>query len=208
MPRLQRRQAFSRGSIHYRSPVVKQAMRVLPDQAPDKDTTLRAGQFLTPIRSAGDECAQEGAIASGASGVLFCSQGIFQEVLPLGAPGDVCRAPGTIAKDKTTLEALFCKNGVLIRLSNVLAKSVTQSTVRVTDGMRLVKPACDAGGVASFAVATSSDHPLVYERTVRSTATASGNAWVFHVRDSSGTDGAGQGGVEKPSDVLEIACVY
>lgn len=193
--------------FEYRGPVKTPAMPGQFAQAATSGDAMSAAQFVPPRRDPDEECSQDGEIASGSSGILFCSQGRFQEVAPMGSQGDVCRAAGSIAKDKATLEALVCKNDVLVRLSNLLARTVTHSTVRVTDGMRLAKPVCEAGGVASFQASPSSEG-VAPSKAVRSTAVTSGKAWM--IRLEGGTDSAAgdQGGAVEPGEILDLVCVY
>ena len=184
--------------------------QVVPDSTADASASgaITADLFRTPIKAAGDKCEGDGSIASGAASVLVCTGGVLHDLAPTGSQGDVCATAGALANDVTTREALFCKNGRLVRLANLLARTVVQSQIRATDGKVVVKPSCEPGGTPGYSFASSKVEAATSTReSSKWTVKTVGTTWVLAapatdaLPNPSGTDTA-------PPDVLNIECVY
>ena len=170
--------------------------------------TITADQFRTPIKVAGDKCEGDGSIASGSSSVLVCASGVLRELAPTGSQGDVCATAGALANDAVTREALLCKNGHLVRLSNLLARTVVQSQIRATDGKVVAKPICETGGTPGYSfesskVASGGVSPESPHWTVKSV----GVSWVLTAPALDSTP-LSSGPEYVPSDVMNIECLY
>lgn len=192
----------------YLSPARTQVSGPQDQDGASASGTITADQFRTPLKSAGDNCQGDGSIASGASTVLVCTGGVLRELAPTGSQGDACAAAGAIANDVATRESLFCKNGHLVRLANLLARTVVQSQIRATDGKVVAKPTCEAGGTPGYSFASGkSDVAATARESQKWTVKTEGKTWVL-VAPAVEANPLPSGADYAQADVFNIECVY
>lgn len=163
--------------------------------------------------TAGGACSTPGQAATNATGVFYLCNGSFWTLAQTTAnAGEICAPAGKTAISVTTTEQLVCKNGVYLKLSNLIAKTVEISRQLVVDGQSVAKPTCDTSGTAAYSfnlTQTVVDVSVVPPRqAMYITATDVGPNWsvMIRVRDNSGGDFSAN--AYSISAVMKLECTY
>lgn len=110
----------------------------------------RVGDVVPGIEDGGP-CTQSGMVGSDSTGVSFVCNGSYWSSLNTTAnPGENCTPNGKTATSVGNREELVCKNGVYVRLANLLSRNIEVGRQIIADGTVVPKPTCDAGGAPAY----------------------------------------------------------
>lgn len=178
--------------------------------------SVQAGEFFTPPKAVGDVCTNPGATASGLGGgngvVMVCSNGTWQIAMERANAGDACTPDGKIATSVVTTEQLICKNGIYVRMVNMLAKNVEIGRFLVTDGMNVPKPACETGGVADYSwvtTRTAVDVAMAPPKQGLDLSTVdNGTSWTISIKLQDNFGGQASGNAYNLLEIFKTECRY
>jgi type II secretory pathway pseudopilin PulG len=158
-------------------------------------------------------CSSPGQIGSSATGVSFVCNGSYWTSMNVTASaGDACAPAGRTSTSIATREELVCKNGVYVRLVNLIAKSVEVSRQLVVDGITITKPACDTGGTAAYSfhmTQTVVDVSVVPPRqALYIAAVDNGGSWTVKIRLKDNSGGDFSASPYNVSAVMKLECSY
>lgn len=161
----------------------------------------------------GAPCSSAGQLGSDPTGVSFICNGSYWTTVNTSAnPGAACAPAGKVATSIATREQLVCKNGVYVRLANLIDKNIEVSRQLVTDGQIVAKPTCDTGGTAAYSflvTQTVVDVSVTPPRQAMYVAAIdNGPSWTVKIRvkDNNGGDFSASG--YSVSEVMKLECFY
>jgi hypothetical protein len=181
--------------------------------------TIKAGQFVTDLKTIGSACSTLGALASG-SGVAMVCDGTKWNVddgLRVTA-GTACTQDGSTATSVANGETLVCKSGQggllrYVRLVSLISKKILISTVIVQDGTVVTMPTCDVGGVPDFSfdatqvtldLTTAPPKQTMYWSATNSSTTT----WSVKIRLKDNTGGEISGNTVGLTNIMNLECRY
>lgn len=182
------------------------------------NSVVNAKQLVTLLKTVNDICIDPGAIsggrdASGSEVTMVCRAGRWKVQTGVnGRPGDPCTPEGGIATSLTTDEQLVCKNGLYVKLVNLIAKNIEVGRLNVVDGQSVTKPSCDVGGLPDYSLTMNK---LSVDVTVAPphqsqyiTTTDNGSSWnvLLRLRDDTGNEVSGNS--YNLSAVMKLECKY
>ncbi len=168
---------------------------------------------VVPSIADGVSCSAPGQVGSNATGVSFVCNGSYWTSQNLTAnAGDACAPAGRTSTSIATREQLVCKNGVYVRLVNLIAKNVEISRLLVWDGNAIAKPVCDIGGTAAYSFAltqTVVDVSVVPPRqALYVTAMDAGSTWVIVMKLKDNSGGEFSAAAYNVSAIMKLECSY
>lgn len=175
--------------------------------------SITGDQFVPGAKTAGTACTTANAIASGAGLVLICDGGTWKVYKGLTAtPGAACSPEGTRAVSVVNGEDLFCKNGVYVRMVNLITRNPEISRQLVMDGTVVAKPTCDTGGTPDYSfhlIQTAVDVTITPpKQAMYITTNDLGGSWqvVLRLRDDVG--GENSGNLYNLRAIMRLECRY
>lgn len=161
----------------------------------------------------GAACSSPGMVGASETGISYVCNGAYWTSLNVTAnAGDACAPAGRTSTSIATREQLVCKNGVFIRLVNLIAKSVEVSRQLVVDGNTVSKPSCDTGGTAAYSfqmTQTVVDVSVVPPRQALYVAAVdNGASWSVKIRLKDNSGGDFSASPYNVSAVMKLECSY
>lgn len=168
---------------------------------------------VVPGIADGGTCADAGMVGSNSTGAAFLCNGSYWSSLNVTAnAGAACAPAGKTATAISNREELICKNGVFVRLANLLNRNVEVSRQLVADGTPVDKPVCDEGGTPAYSfhlTQTIVDVAVTPPRQAMFvSATDTGSRWTVNLKLKDHTGAEFSANTYSITAVMKLECAY